>query len=145
MKKFLLLLFLIFGCTLWCNSQTFNAAKQEVQKVTYQEFNDVVYGKLNTITYIHFSAYVTMERIIDPIYRTKYNIVIVNHSLYSGKPSQIYISGIRVFVNNQLISGAYPNGFWSLIPYNEETTVYWYKTNATNLNFSLTWDNIQHY
>lgn len=137
MKKIILILFLILGNICFSSAQN--------NPVLYQKFNDVSYGNLQNSTFIHFSVYITREVIDDPVYRYRYNIVVVNHSMYKDTASQLYMSGTRAFANGFSISDAYPSGFWAIIPFEENTVIYWYKTNETKLNFKLTWENIQHY
>jgi len=146
MKRLLLFVFLLLSVTFACKAQTYAAGSNlNSTRQIYQKFNEVIYGNNQTPSFLQFSVYVTKEIIDDPLYEFKYDIVVINHSLYNNEPSRIYMSGIRTFVNGVTISGAYPNGFWSLVPYEEATTIFFYKTNDTNLNFSLTWENIQHY
>ncbi len=145
MKKILLTLILVIGCMFGCYAQTYNRIERADEPVLYQRFNDVVYGNAQSSTYIHLTIYVTRVNIDDPTYRYRYNITVVNHSHYYGNASRIYMSGIRVYVNGAIISSAFPDGFFSLVNYEEPTSVFWYKINDTNLNFSITWQNIQHY
>lgn len=139
MKKLLLILFLTIGCIFYSNAQSSDVL------VVHQRFDDVVFGNTQTNTYLRFSVFVVKQEIDEPGYKYKYEIMVVNHSHYYGNGSRIYMSGIRVYANKMLISNDYQNGFWSLIPYEEPISIYWYKISDSNINFSITWENIQHY
>ena len=145
MKKILLILTLMISCIIGSYAQTYSEGTREYEPTLFQNFNDIIYGNPQTTTFIHFSIYVTKVNIVDASYRFRYDINVVNHSHYYGNASRIYMSGIRVFVNNVIISNAFPDGFFSLVNYEQPTSIFWYKTNETNLNFSVTWANIQHY
>jgi hypothetical protein len=144
MKKTILLFFLLLSIIWNSNAQNYNQI-QSNNKVLHQKFDDVIYGDASLATHIRMSIYITKTEIDDPIYNTKYEFNIINHSWYQGNQTRIYISGIRTFANGILISGAFPEGFWSIIPFENSTVIFWYKTNETNLNFSLTWESIQYY
>lgn len=146
MKKILLTLIIIIGCALGCYAQTYADNSHKYEPTIYQNFNDIIYGNIQSPTHIHFSIYVTKVNINDPIYRYRYDITVVNHSHYYGNGSRIYMSGVRAFVNGTTISNAFPDGFFALINYEQPTSIFWYKVNeGSNLNFSITWANIQHY
>lgn len=137
---------LLFGCILYSNAQIYSKSLNQTNPEVVQIFSDVFYGETNSPSYIHFSIYVTRElNVDDPAYAYKYQIMIVNHSLYARKLSSIYMSGMKTFANGVLISGAYPNGFWAIVQPEQPTSLYWYKTNASSLNFGISWENIVFY
>jgi hypothetical protein len=121
-----------------CSSQS--------QKMMVENFGTTVYGNIYTPTYIRFNSYVTKESIVDPVYKYKYEIIVVSNSSSNGQQKNLYMTNINVFANNMSISGQqYPTGFWAIIPPNQEFVLYWYKTNEEQVHFSYNWSNIQFY